>query len=332
MKVIIHHTTPFYLAQGGVTSITHKTKSVLEEQGTETEFSRWWDPDQKGDVLYFVCRPPPSLAIYAKQKGFRVAVEHVATGLVSRPGWKRRIQKLLKKTMQRTMPHAVTGYFGWEVFDHIDLHFVPSTWDRSVIGDMFDIPENKLVVLPYGVDDAFLNAHTPPREEWLVCTATITDRKRINHLCEAAVMANVPVRIVGAPYGESDPYYQEFARLQKANPSIILYDGPVNDRKTMADIYKRAGGFVLISTMETVSQSALEAAASGCPLLLSDQDWAHHAFGKHAQYCPLSNNVSQTAGILRQFAEHCKNHVSTYQGKSWPAARAELSAHLRALL
>jgi hypothetical protein len=52
--------------------------------------------------------------------------------------------------------------------------------------------------------------------------------------------------------------------------------------------------------MESLSLSALEAVAAGCPLLLSDLPWARSTFGDQATYCPLSN-VKRTAAILREF-------------------------------
>jgi glycosyltransferase involved in cell wall biosynthesis len=56
----------------------------------------------------------------------------------------------------------------------------------------------------------------------------------------------------------------------------------------------------LLSTMETRSLSAEEAAACGCPLLLSDLPWARATFGEHATYCPIVSLV-QTAGFLKSF-------------------------------
>jgi glycosyltransferase involved in cell wall biosynthesis len=69
----------------------------------------------------------------------------------------------------------------------------------------------------------------------------------------------------------------------------------------MAGIYREARGFVLLSTMESLSLSALEAAACECPLLLSDLPWARTTFDSEARYCPASASPATTGEILREF-------------------------------
>ena len=110
------------------------------------------------------------------------------------------------------------------------------------------------------------------------------------------------MRILGAPYGQDDPYYQLFLRTVAKDPELICYDGPVKDRAQLASIYQTARGFVLLSTMESRSLSAEEAAASGCPLLLSDLPWARSTFGLDATYCPIAP-TKKTADFLRTFYE-----------------------------
>jgi hypothetical protein len=53
--------------------------------------------------------------------------------------------------------------------------------------------------------------------------------------------------------------------------------------------------------MESMSLSALEAAACECPLLLSDLPWARTVFGQSVCYCPVTRSAARTAAFLRQF-------------------------------
>jgi len=73
------------------------------------------------------------------------------------------------------------------------------------------------------------------------------------------------------------------------------------DRAKLARVYREARGFVLLSAMESLSLSALEAAACECPLLLSRLPWATTVFGERACYCPITSSAARTAGFLRQF-------------------------------
>src|SRR6185503_2412225 len=105
------------------------------------------------------------------------------------------------------------------------------------------------------------------RGRWLVCTAIITERKRVLELAQAALHAQTPIWIIGKPYSETDPYFQEFLALAKTHPEVIRYEGAISDRQRLAQIYREARGFVLLSKWESLSLSALEAAACGCPVL-----------------------------------------------------------------
>ena len=62
-------------------------------------------------------------------------------------------------------------------------------------------------------------------------------------------------------------------------------------------------GFVLLSTMETRSLSSEEAAASGCPLLLSDLPWARSIFGEKATYCPIGKPAASVAALKKFYNE-----------------------------
>jgi glycosyltransferase involved in cell wall biosynthesis len=119
-------------------------------------------------------------------------------------------------------------------------------------------------------------------------------------LARAAVQAQTPLWIIGKPYSQTEPYATSFFALQAQHPQHIRYAGPVLDRSKLAQAYRQARGFVLLSTMESLSLSALEAAACECRLLLSDLPWARTVFKENATYCQIASS-QRTAGVLRKF-------------------------------
>src|ERR1019366_3397161 len=133
-----------------------------------------------------------------------------------------------------------------------------------LLKDLYGPPPGKIHVVPNGVEDVFLTSQPAQRGPWLVCTATITERKRVLELAEAAVRARTPLWIIGRAYADTDPYAQEFFALAKQQPQMLRYEGAVADRARLARIYREARGFVLLSAMETRSLSAEEAAACEC--------------------------------------------------------------------
>jgi glycosyltransferase involved in cell wall biosynthesis len=204
--------------------------------------------------------------------------------------------------LAKLIPAAFLANFRWDAYKKADAFIVLTDWEAEVTRILFNTDESKLHVVPNGVEDDFFRNPELPRQpgDELVCTATITERKRVLELAEAAVEAKVPIRILGKPYGEDDPYYRRFLALASESPEFVRYGGGVSNRRALADIYQQARGFVLLSTMESLSLSALEAAASGCPLLLSDLPWSRCTFGNSATYCPVFH-IQSTAAILRTF-------------------------------
>jgi hypothetical protein len=83
--------------------------------------------------------------------------------------------------------------------------------------------------------------------------------------------------------------------------------------------------------METVSQSALEAAACGCPMLLSDLDWARVAFGSNALYCNADAAPKNMAQKIKSFYDQCPTSKQNFHAGSWFEQRACLSAILKSL-
>ena len=159
-------------------------------------------------------------------------------------------------------------------------------------------------VVPNGVEDVFFRDSKSqienPKSKYLVCTATITERKRVVELAEAAILAHVPVWIVGEPYSKGDPYYKKFVSVVESSKGFVKHEGGISDRAKMAAIYHHVAGFVLLSSMETRSLSAEEAAAGGCPLLLADVPWARASFGSRATYSPLGSREGE-ARKLKEF-------------------------------
>jgi len=188
---------------------------------------------------------------------------------------------------------------------------------------LFDAPAERMHVVPNGVEDVFLQSRPGERGPWLVCTATITERKRVLELAEAAVLARTPLWIIGKAYYASDPYAERFFALAKQHPDTVRYEGPVDDRSVLARTYRAARGFVLLSTMESLSLSALEAAACGCPLLLSDLPWARSSFGEDASYCPVFD-AERTAAVLKAFHERAPSLESPKTPLSWQEVAVRL--------
>jgi len=332
MRVLIDHQLPFMLAHGGLRIQIERTKEALEAAGIHVEYLRWWDDSQKGDIIHFFGRANPSHIDFAHAKGMKYVMSELLTGQGSRTSKQLRFQGACERIMRRFVPATFLANFRWDAYHKADACVVLTEWEAEVTRLLFAPPPDRLHVIPNGVEREFFidPDNVVERGEELVCTATITQRKRVLELAEAAVAACVPVRVLGNPYGKDDPYYRRFLSLTERHSNIVRYTGPVNDRAELARIYQSARGFVLLSTMESLSLSALEAAASGCPLLLSDLSWARCTFGENATYCPLAN-TKRTAEKLRDFHKQAPRLPVPLPPPTWETVAGQLLAIYRNL-
>ncbi len=325
MKILIHCNLPFALAHGGQQVQIEQTLSALQAIGLEAEPLRWWDDGQRADVIHYFGRMSAEQIEFAHEKGIKVVMGELLTGAGSRSPMQLRLQKLISRAVAATAPPTFVAAFNWESYRLADAVIAMTPWQQHLMHYLFGARPEKIFIVPNGVEEIFLESPPAERGPWLVCTATITPRKRVWELAQAAVRAQTPLQVIGQAYSNSDPYARQFRALAEANPKWIRADGPAfSDRAGLAKIYRAARGFVLLSAMETRSLAAEEAAACECPLLLSDLPWARSTFGQQAQYCPLTPSVEPTAQALRRFYDQAPSLPLPPKPPTWKEIGCQL--------
>jgi glycosyltransferase involved in cell wall biosynthesis len=319
MKVLFDHLQPFLLAHGGLQIQIEETKRALEEIGVELDFLRWWDEKQTGDIIHFFGRPWGANIDLAHRKKIRVVMSELLTGLGSRSRVSIAFQRTIIGLTKKWAPSEFWVRMGWDSYAKADAIVALTDWEAHLMHDVFRAPVGRVTVIPNGVANEFLSRPevVAPRGKYLVCSATITERKRVMETAEAAVQAETPLRVLGKPYSQQDRYAEQFLTLANDHPAMIRYDGAIEDRLQLAQIYREARGFVLLSTKESLSLSALEAAACQCPLLLSDLPWARTTFHDTAWYCPVMASTDKTAAVLRSFYDAAPGLMAPRKPQSW---------------
>ena len=326
MKVLFNCHVPFALAHGGMQVQIEQTRAALEHIGVPTEPLRWWDATQTGDILHHFSRIPPSLLKLAQPKGMNVVFSDLLGGMGRRSPGKLWMQRLATRFLQGTLPPRRLLTFGWESYRLADACVALTPWEAHLMQYVFGAPSEKVHIVPNGVEEVFLNSQPAQRGPWLVCVGTIAPVKRMVELAEAALLAGTPLRVIGKTYSDADPHAQRFFALSRKNSKIIRYEGPIGDRTKLAQVYREARGFVLLSQWESLSLSALEAAACECPLLLSDLPWARTTFKENAAYCPMGS-PSQTAPFLRRFYDAAPSLKPPPKPLTWN----DVAVHLKAI-
>lgn len=331
VKVLFDHDTPYFLAHGGFQIQIDQTLAALRANGVDAEPLRWWDESQQPDIIHYFTRPLPNEVDAAKAKGIKIIVAQLFTGVGSRPPWKLALQGIAFGLGRKILRGEARFRLGWDAFLKADACVALTPFEGRLLTSIYGVDPKRVHIIPNGIEEAFLQSAPAERGPWLICTATITERKRVVELAEAAIAANTPVWIIGKPYADSEPYAQRFFALAKANPKIIRFEGAISDRAKLAQAYRAARGFALLSDRESLSLSALEAAACECPLLLSDLPWARETFGLNAQYCPIGG-TARTAQALRVFYDQALQLKVPPKPVSWREIGAQLKSLYETLL
>ncbi|MDB6123734.1 MAG: glycosyltransferase [Pedosphaera sp.] len=314
------------LAHGGAQTQIEQTKTSLEKMGLHVEYLRWWDDTQAGDIFHHFGRTPISLLHLAKAKGMKVVMSPFMSGLGARPSWARFLQKTATSIVRTTLPRIISDTFAWDSYRLSDACVAMTPWEAYLIVHMFGAQASRVHVVPNGVEDIFLRSQPHKRGPWLICTSTIIELKQVLKLAQIAVQAQTPLWIIGKAYSESDDYAKRFITFAKQNSKIIRYEGPIYDRQTLANVYRQARGFVLLSKWESLSISALEASACECPLLLSDLPWARSVFKESANYCPMDKSIAATAPVLRRFYDAAPGLNCPPKPLSWEQVGGKLKS------
>jgi glycosyltransferase involved in cell wall biosynthesis len=301
MKVLFFNDPPFFLAHGGMQVMTEALMRELSGLGVDVEPVRWWNENQKGDIIHYVLRPLIATVRAAHGKGFKVVMSENIGQTASRSRLQLFSQRCLRKLVLGLLPGGLTVRLGWEVHQEVDamVYVVEHEWETAKY--LFQANPQRGHIIPHGLEAEALAQLSRPQApgDYLVCMATINPGKNSVLLARAAGLACVPVVFLGKPYAETDPYFQEFK--QCVDGKVVRHVGHVAGEEKNAWL-RGARGFVLLSQYESGCIAVYEAAAAGLPLLLSDLPWAAKVYGHVPEAKFVRLGPPETiASALREF-------------------------------
>jgi glycosyltransferase involved in cell wall biosynthesis len=299
MKVLFDHPHPFQLAHGGFQTQIEQTKTALEAHGIEVEFLRWWDDRQRGDLIHYFAAASTGYLEQARTAHKPVVMTTLFTETCNRSDAALRRQGWLTQLIL-SFPggEGIKRQLTWRAYTACACNVVGLAAEQQVLEMVYRVPSERIALVPLGLSETFLRAGPGDRREaHLICTGTITDRKRSTDLARLAHAAGVPILFVGKPYHPEDPYWREFQKL--IDGKLVKHHPHVSSEAEMVALLQAARGFVLLSRYENWCLSAHEAAACGLPLLVPDQKWSRERFGGEAGY--FTGEFARDVEVLRQF-------------------------------
>jgi glycosyltransferase involved in cell wall biosynthesis len=325
MKVLFECRIPYRFWHGGMQIQIEKTKAALTNVGIEVDYFRWWDSHQGGDLLHFWGKAPVALVRAAQESGMPVLVNPLLTAACNYSDLKLGCEAVVRRVISSIpIGKKLAEVLDWTSYREANHAVVLLNAEERVLLWEYGVSPAQVSVVPLGMSDIFLQAGPGRRSEsHLICTGTITPRKRTVELAEMAKAAEAPILFVGKAYTETDPYWKQFRSL--IDDRWVKYHSHVESESEMVQLLQSARGFVLMSKWESWSASAQEAAACGLPLLLPDQNWARDRYGSEVRYFAKRDNRRRDTEILRQFYQ---DSLSLQPPKvhhySWPEVAQQL--------
>jgi glycosyltransferase involved in cell wall biosynthesis len=331
MKVLFDHSSPFSLAHGGIQVQIEQTQAALKKVGVEVEPIRWWDDNQRGDLIHFFGAANTSYQALAAQKGIPLVQTVVFSETCNRPPARLMLQALVTRSLLAIpVGRSIKLQLTWMSFRQSPATIVGLESEARILRQVYGVPAERIWRLPLGCEEAFMDLPASHKTgDYLVCVGTITPQKRTVELAEMALAANTPVLFIGKPYSSTSPYWKRFQAM--VDGRFVRHEMHVANRLKLIELLQNARGFTLFSTFENWSLATDEAAACGLPLLLPDMNWSRERFGDAAQYFTRGNH-HRNAEILRSFFDQCPNLPAPPRPASWNTVAVKLKGIYEKLL
>lgn len=189
---------------------------------------------------------------------------------------------------------------------HLADRLLPNSGaEAEALASVFHVPADKFVPIVNGVDEYFLNQTADPQlfldtysitPPFLLNVANIEPRKNQLALVQAVRELDIPLIMLG---NIRDRDY--FDHCVAAGDGCFRYLGYVDHYSPLLlSAYAACAAFVLPSTLETPGLAALEAAALGAKVVVTQEGCTHEYFGDAVTYIDPHSIESIQAGIIQQ--------------------------------
>lgn len=314
---------------GGPTIRVPRTAATLRAQGVPAQASPFNGVAEiSEDIVHLFNVWNPNTALQAmhqlKGAGKKVIFSPIYLDLGERSFWHMQVPNLPLKDLDAyaetyreardhlarrgRLPEAVPGYNAMvrDMLDAADHVIFLSQSERDALAKLgASVEDSRASLVHNPVDTTLWQAsdpalfrdeylrHLPGPEDYVVCIGRIEERK--NQLLLARAVRDLPLRLVLVGH-TGNPAYAERIR-KEAGPDFLMVDrlDPASDMLRSA--LSGARIFALPSWAEGASLAALEAAAMGAQMVLSDRSSEQEYFGDLAHYCDVGDPRSIQAAL-----------------------------------
>ncbi len=148
---------------------------------------------------------------------------------------------------------------------YISTWLARSEYEASYISGAYNVPISKISIIPLSFRIPTIDNY-PIKKKYCLHVSNITDgRKNVMRLMKAAIKYKFELILAGS---NNEKEFKPFKEIIDANDNIT-YLGRVSEDK-LVELYKEAKVFALPSICEGVGMVAVEAAAYGCDIVVTE--------------------------------------------------------------
>lgn len=180
-----------------------------------------------------------------------------------------------------------------------DIFLTRSPFESMYVNKCLDVPMDKIKIVPLQVRTP-MRDDMPNKEDFVLHVSRLrAENKNVPRLIQAAIKYNFNLKLAGFLNGEEDRLWLHSLVDGHSN---IEYMGEVSD-DDLIKLYDRAKVFALPSLKEGVGMVALEAAARGCEIVLTN-DGAPKEYYNGLAYLVNPKSVDDIGKACVEALEH----------------------------
>ncbi len=306
MKICFATYQAVMMLKGGPRTQILQTKAELEKLGVKVALFDGWKEFRKAD-FDLVHIFSANIGTYHLARMFKMlGVPTVVTPIF----YTRRYQAAARSVVR--FDHAIrtfvrgfwTDYGLIAEMSHWAKGVFPNTMEEaSLLANGFGVPQEKISVIPNGVEQRFSNADAGlfrkkvGIERFILNVGHIgPERKNVHRLIQALDGINHQAVIIGRI--EETARGKACLELARKNARITIIDSLPHDSPLLASAYAACDAFVLPSLFETPGIAALEAGLAGAKVVITPHGGTKEYFGNDAQYVDPYSVDDIRRGIL----------------------------------
>lgn len=290
MRVRILAEYPNSIVFGGIELQCLRTFYKLKELGVSVDLLDYHNKDEKYDILHIFGNPASMYEIcYYAAKTKKVIISAVC-GATGPPGFKTRITRMLSD--MANIAHQRTDNYRLRFMFQSASHIIClNELEKDYIAMNYDIALPKLTIINAGVEACYFHS-TPDvfvekygMKDFVLYTGNIVERKNPLRLAKVLTRLGLKGVFIGEVFNAELEYAARFKEIISMNKDLLWIRGLPHDDPFLVSAYAAASLFCLPSSSETQSASALEAMATGTPIILGDFPYSYQPPFENALRC-----------------------------------------------